>query len=120
MRSVDPLPDLLTVEEAAAVLRISRGKAYELAREWRATGGEAGMPVLDFGNVLRVPRHALEAMVGGPLTSPAGDRGPIPAPGRGAGRAEPRPAQTKPARSRSRRRFRNADQLALFDPTPRS
>ena len=67
----DGLPVLLTVEEAAAVLRIGRSKAYDLARQWRASGGATGLPVLDFGNVLRVPRHALEAMVGGPLHPPA-------------------------------------------------
>lgn len=67
----DGLPDLLTVEEAAAVLRIGRNKAYDLARQWRASGGASGLPVLDFGHVLRVPRHALEAMVGGPLHPPA-------------------------------------------------
>ncbi len=30
--------DFLTVEEAGSVLRFSRGKAYELAREYLATG----------------------------------------------------------------------------------
>ena len=34
-------PELLTVEEAGAVLRFSRGKAYELAREFLARGGTA-------------------------------------------------------------------------------
>lgn len=63
------LPDLLTVEEAAEILRIGRTKAYDLARQWRSTNGERGLPVLDFGNVLRVPRHALETMVGGALHS---------------------------------------------------
>jgi hypothetical protein len=62
------LADLLTVEEAARVIRVGRTKAYAMAREWRATGGRSGLPVIDFGNVLRVPLCQLEAMVGGPLT----------------------------------------------------
>lgn len=61
------LPDLLTVEEAGDVLRIGRTKAYAMAREWRRTGGESGLPVLDFGHVLRVPRHALEQLLGAEL-----------------------------------------------------
>lgn len=65
------LPDLLTIEEAAEILRLGRTKAYALARQWRATGGKAGLPVLDFGNVLRVPRHALEQLVGAELHAPA-------------------------------------------------
>ena len=35
-------PDLLTVEEAARVLRIGRTKAYELARLYLVTGGAGG------------------------------------------------------------------------------
>ncbi|MDQ6697279.1 MAG: helix-turn-helix domain-containing protein [Actinomycetota bacterium] len=61
------LPDLLTVEEAAEILRIGRTKAYDLARRWRSTNGASGLPVLDFGNVLRVPCHALERMIGAEL-----------------------------------------------------
>ncbi len=38
------VPDLLTVEEAARVMRIGRTKAYALAREWRATNGRSGLP----------------------------------------------------------------------------
>ena len=63
------VPDLLTVEEAARVLRIGRTKAYAMAVEWRTTHGKAGLPVVDFGNALRVPRCQLEAIVGGPITS---------------------------------------------------
>jgi len=63
------VPELLTVEEAAAVLRVGRTKAYALAREWRATGGLSGLPVLDLGHVLRVPRYALERLVGAELRS---------------------------------------------------
>ena len=52
-------PSLLTVEEAAGVLRIGRSLAYRMAHEYLATGGTAGMPVLRFGSCLRVPRWAL-------------------------------------------------------------
>jgi hypothetical protein len=61
------VPELLTVEEAARLIRVGRTKAYAMTREWRATGGRSGLPVVDFGHVLRVPRHALEALIGGPL-----------------------------------------------------
>jgi hypothetical protein len=60
----------LTVEEAAKHLRIGRTKAYALAQEWRNTGGKSGLPVVDFGHVLRVPRHQLELLIGGPLDTP--------------------------------------------------
>jgi hypothetical protein len=40
-------PQTLTVEEAARVLRIGRTAAYALAREWRATNGRSGLPVLE-------------------------------------------------------------------------
>ena len=45
---------MLTVEEAASFMRIGRTKAYALAQEWRATDGQSGLPVVDFGHVLRV------------------------------------------------------------------
>jgi hypothetical protein len=50
---------LLTIEEAARVLRIGRSLAYQLANEYLATGGTAGMPVIRVGGCLRVPRWAL-------------------------------------------------------------
>lgn len=57
-------PALYTVEEAARLMRVGRTKASAMTREWRATGGASGLPVVDFGNVLRVPRHALEQILG--------------------------------------------------------
>jgi excisionase family DNA binding protein len=66
----DRAPDFLTVEEAAAVLRIGRSKAYELAREYLATDGASGMPVIRLGKQLRVPRALLECWMGGPITWP--------------------------------------------------
>jgi hypothetical protein len=60
-------PELLTVEEAAALLRIGRTKAYAMAREWRDSNGRSGLPVVDFGHALRVPRRALEDLIDGAI-----------------------------------------------------
>lgn len=60
----------LTVEEAAAVLRIGRTAAYEATRRYRATDGAEGIPVYKVGGTLRVPRHKLEEIAGGPLEIP--------------------------------------------------
>ena len=54
-----PETPLLTVEEAAGVLRIGRSLAYQLTREYDATGGMSGLPVIRLGGCLRVPRWAL-------------------------------------------------------------
>ena len=62
----DELPEFLTVEEAAAVLRIGRTSAYLLTQRWRTTGGREGLPVEKLGRVLRVPRAALVRMCGSP------------------------------------------------------
>ncbi len=56
-------PDFLRVEEAAAILRISRGSAYEQARRWLASAGEEGLPVVRLGRTLRVPRTAIEGLL---------------------------------------------------------
>lgn len=61
-RDVSAVPEFLTVEEAAELLRIGRTSAYALAREWRATGGRSGLPVIELGRQLRVPRAALEEL----------------------------------------------------------
>ena len=67
----DPLvsdTEVLTIDEAATMLRISRNAAYALAREWRATGGRTGLPCIELGRCLRVPRSALLQL----LHEPAG------------------------------------------------
>jgi hypothetical protein len=78
------LPDFLTIEEAARVLRVGRTVAYEQARIWRVTDGRAGLPNFPMGHALRVPTAALEKMLGRPLSA-------IPAARRSSTRAEPRP-----------------------------
>ena len=60
------VPDLLTVEEAARVLRIGRTRAYALTQAWRDSGGEVGIPVIEIGG-LRVPKARLEEMIGAPI-----------------------------------------------------
>ena len=55
---VEDLPLVLTVEEAAKVLRLSRGSAYEGVR----TGA---IPSVRIGRTIRVPRHALLALLDG-------------------------------------------------------
>lgn len=119
MRSVDEWPDLLTVEEAAEVLRIGRTKAYDLAKEWRATDGASGLPVVDLGNVLRVSRHALEDIVGGPLRRPPGSGAPEPA----AADVDTSSSSDRAPATRVRRRSRARhcdEQLDLFDTSARS
>lgn len=69
-RSVAPpttltgLPLMLTVGEAAAVLRISRTSAYKLAEEWRTTRGASGLPTVRLGGRIMVRRVDLADIVG--------------------------------------------------------
>jgi hypothetical protein len=62
------VPDVLTIEEASRVLRLGRTSIYRLARQWRDTGGTAGIPNIAYGNTLRVPRAQLEAQLGRPIS----------------------------------------------------
>ena len=118
------VPPFLTVEEAAALLRIGRTKAYALAKEWRATGGRSGLQVVDLGDVLRVPRPALEEMLGAELPATPrtknGSEGPrASAPKPPAG--DTRPAEAPRATPRTRRHHpQPTDQLHLFEPVDTS
>lgn len=58
-RHEDERRPLLTIEEAANYLGISRSLAYALAAEYLNSGGTAGIPVIRFGSCLRVPHWAL-------------------------------------------------------------
>src|SRR5262245_59795455 len=51
--------ELLTVMEAASILRIGRTTAYALAREFLNTNGASGLPVVRIGNQLRVTGQGL-------------------------------------------------------------
>jgi hypothetical protein len=60
----EDLPLVLTIAEAAGVLRISRSSAYLLARRYLDSGGAEGLPVLCLGGTsMRVPKWALLDLV---------------------------------------------------------
>lgn len=63
---LDDLPEFLTIEEAARILRIGRTSAYLLAQQWCHSRGQSGLPVQRLGRLLRVPRSALERMAVSP------------------------------------------------------
>ncbi len=59
MAALAELPLMLTLAEAAAILRIGRTSAYDEANEYEASGGRRGIPVIRIGRLFRVPRWAL-------------------------------------------------------------
>lgn len=62
--ALEDLPDFLTVEEAAQILRVGRSRAYELTKLWRLTGGREGIPVVQLGRQLRVPKSWILKQLG--------------------------------------------------------
>lgn len=60
-------PDLLTPREVMGQLRIGRTSFYTHAKQWRATGGQSGIKVIEVGGQLRVPRVWLEELIGAPI-----------------------------------------------------
>ena len=80
----EQVPDFLTIEEAARVLRIGRTKAYAMGQEWRITNGESGIKVRPVGGQLRVPKAWLEAQLDAPVLF-------IPDPPHASQRQRPRP-----------------------------
>lgn len=69
-RSDDGKPRFLTVEEAAAVLRVGRTTAYALVKRWLATNGRDGIPAVRLGKSLRVPQVALERLAESTMPPP--------------------------------------------------
>lgn len=61
--SFDDLPDLLTVAEAAAYLRIGLNTAYGLTRQWRLSGGRYGLGYVNVGRGQRVPKAEIARFV---------------------------------------------------------
>jgi len=59
----DALPIVLTVSDAARVLRIGRSKAYEMAALYTSSCGTRGLPCLRIGDLVRVPKDALHEFV---------------------------------------------------------
>lgn len=63
--TLDELPLVLTVPEAARLLRVSRNTGYELAKRYRVSGGREGLPVIVVMGTLRVPRDAFVRLLSG-------------------------------------------------------
>ncbi|MGI8806791.1 MAG: hypothetical protein ACR2KK_02850 [Acidimicrobiales bacterium] len=63
--TLDDLPDILTVREAADYLRIGLNSAYALTRQWRLSGGREG-PSLGLDRLISSPP---EEDFGAPSTS---------------------------------------------------
>jgi excisionase family DNA binding protein len=108
------VPDFLTVEEAACVMRIGRTAAYQLARHYLATGGKEGLPCVRVGKQLRVPRRKLEEHIGGPLTWPLDPRTSSTSEDARAS-SEPTTCERCAKRRRDGRSGRGNDQPPLFD-----
>lgn len=51
MLSIDDLPSILTVPEAAKIARVSTGTMYQMVRI-------EGFPVVRFGRAIRIPKQA--------------------------------------------------------------
>ena len=66
------MPAVLTVEEAAGILRIGRSAAYAAVKS-------GDIPAIKVGRSLRVPRHKLESLLGVPTSefATAGNGGEI-------------------------------------------
>ena len=63
-------PDFLTVDEVAAVMRISRNGAYQRVRRGVATNGREGIPAERVDKQFRISRYVIEERLGGPITRP--------------------------------------------------
>ncbi len=69
--TLDEVPELLTITEAAQLLRISRTTAYAEAKRFERTGD--GLPVIRIGRSLRAPREKLRLLIAGELPWAVGE-----------------------------------------------
>lgn len=106
-------PDFFTVEEAARILRVGRTAAYALTRMWRDSEGREGLPVVAFGRLLRVPRAALEAITGGPITTSTARPELVPTPEPVPPRARVRSDLPRPRGRHTRKRTASPDQTSF-------
>ena len=60
--SIEDLPPFLTVAQVQELCQLSRTQVYEQTTRYRVTGGTAGIPVVEFGRCLRIPKAALLRM----------------------------------------------------------
>ncbi len=75
-QSLDELPDVLTIPEAARYMRVSSGVAYGMARRYRRTNGREGLPVFMAGErMMRVAKLDLVRYVTGETSHGAADDG---------------------------------------------
>lgn len=61
--SLADLPEFLTVDEAAILLRVGRTTAYALVARWFDTVGVEGLPAIRLGTRIRVPKAAIVDLV---------------------------------------------------------
>ena len=118
-------PDYLTVDEIAAVMRISRNGAYQRVRRGVATDGLEVIPAERVDKQFRISRYVIEERLGGPITWPIpgfhdipNTRTADPAPEPLATQPDPTP-ETSPEKSTRRMRASSLDavpgnQLRLF------
>jgi len=97
------VPDFLTVEEAARVLRIGRTTAYLLANRWLDTGCE-GLPAERIGGSIRVPRALFEQHFNVRITAIPPAEPSQPEGGKATEPDQPQPVQDIPRSKPSRRR----------------
>jgi hypothetical protein len=113
--SLDEYPLLLTVEESAAVLRIGRSLAYELARLYESSDGRDGLPVLRVGALMRVPRWALAELISTGLVVRLADLIEADSSASHVTHAESSQAQPAPGRARrAGKSLEGVEQLALL------
>lgn len=70
---VHELPDFMTVEETAQLLRIGRTTAYAEVRRFHVTHGREGIPSVRIGRSLRIPRSALLHLIAATTDRAAGE-----------------------------------------------